>query len=95
MSEPSLIQKKDPFNDSRNPNKAGLVVDSVYPLKIVDKGRKGDGVGYLEGMAIFVKYTEMGDEVFVKVLQIRRNCAIAVKVDKSMGEQLQDAIIRQ
>jgi len=96
MSNNSILAKSNPKNelatfqtaavDPRNPNKAGLQVGNTYPLKIVDLGRKGDGVGYIDGMVIFVKGASMGDDLRVKIIQIRHNCAIAIKDDGETGE---------
>jgi predicted RNA-binding protein with TRAM domain len=52
-----------------------------YTVRIVDRGRQGDGIARVAGMVIFVPGTAPGDEVRVVVTRIGSNCAFAQKVE--------------
>lgn len=73
------VRPSQQSHDPRNPNKAGLQVGQTYSLQIVDTGKRGDGVGYMDGMVVFVKDVNMGDNIAVKIIQIRHNCAIGIR----------------
>jgi predicted RNA-binding protein with TRAM domain len=49
-------------------------------VRIVDRGRQGDGIARVAGLIIFVPGTAPGDEVRVLITRIGTNCAFARKV---------------
>ncbi|HVO77750.1 MAG TPA: TRAM domain-containing protein [Methanomassiliicoccales archaeon] len=51
-----------------------------YTVRIVDRGRQGDGIARVAGLIIFVPGTAPGDEVRVLITRIGTNCAFARKV---------------
>jgi predicted RNA-binding protein with TRAM domain len=56
-----------------------------YTVRIVDRGRHGDGIARVAGMVIFVPETAPGDEVRVLVTKLGTNCAFARKITESEG----------
>jgi predicted RNA-binding protein with TRAM domain len=52
-----------------------------YTVRIVDRGRHGDGIARVGGLVVFVPETVPGDEVRVLVTRLGNNCAFARKVE--------------
>ncbi len=44
-------------------------------MLIEDMGNDGEGIGHLEGMAVFVKDTVMGDRILVKLIKVKKQYA--------------------
>ncbi|OPY31767.1 MAG: translation initiation factor IF-2 subunit beta [Methanomassiliicoccales archaeon PtaU1.Bin124] len=59
-----------------NPVKEG----DVIKVKIVDRGKQGDGMARVQGLVIFVKDGKVGEEIEVKIVRTTRNAAFAEKV---------------
>ncbi|MGD1060317.1 MAG: TRAM domain-containing protein [Methanomassiliicoccales archaeon] len=57
-----------------------------YTVRIVDRGRQGDGIARVAGLVIFVPETAPGNEVRVLVTRLGTNCAFARKVQAEGGE---------
>lgn len=69
-----------------NPNRAGVVVGTVYPLRIVDTGKRGDGVAFINGLVIFVRGANtVGDQVNARITDIRQSHALAEVVGRRSG----------
>ncbi|MCX6653110.1 MAG: TRAM domain-containing protein [Methanomassiliicoccales archaeon] len=51
-----------------------------YTVRIVDRGKQGDGIARVGGLILFVPGTAPGDEVRVLVTRLGRNCAFAQRI---------------
>ena len=71
-------KKKDKYTKKKPPVRRGDVIE-IY---IKDVSRKGDGVGKIEDFAVFVPGTEKGEIVRVKIVEVRKNCAIGKKISE-------------
>ena len=49
--------------------------NDVIELKITAMSSEGSGIGRYEGLAVFVPLTAIGDELLVKILKVKSNCA--------------------
>lgn len=49
--------------------------EDIVTLKIEDLGSDGLGIGRVEGMAVFVKDTVIGDEIQAKIIKLKKNYA--------------------
>jgi predicted RNA-binding protein with TRAM domain len=49
-------------------------------MKITDTSQQGDGVGKVENFAVFVPNTKIGDFVKVKIIEIKKTCAVGKKL---------------
>ena len=65
-------KKKDKYITKKPPVRKGQIVD-IYINELSDKG---DGVGKIEKFAIFVPKAELGQFVKVKIIEIKKNCAV-------------------
>ena len=54
----------------------------VLEVKVVDRGKNGDPVAYVDGLAVFVADTEPGEEVKIRIERVEHNCAVAEKWDQ-------------
>jgi 23S rRNA (uracil1939-C5)-methyltransferase len=70
-------KKKDKYTKKRPPVKRGDVIE----LYIKDVSKKGDGVGKVEDFAIFVQGAEEGEVVKVKIVEVKKNCAVGKITD--------------
>jgi len=52
----------------------------VYRLYISDVSKRGDGVGKIDNFAVFVPGAETGETVDVKIIEVKKNCAVGKKV---------------
>ena len=55
--------------------------NEIINLSITSLSSDGSGVGRHVGMAVFVPYTAPGDEVRIKIVKVRKNCAFG-RVEK-------------
>lgn len=53
----------------------GLEKNQEYDITIEDMGNEGEGIGHIDGMAVFVKDTVPGDAARVKVIKAKKNYA--------------------
>ena len=65
-------KKRDKYSKKKPPVRKGQIVD----LYIKDISENGDGVGKIEKFAIFVPGAEQGRMVKVKILEVKKNCAV-------------------
>lgn len=56
---------------------------NIHKVRIIDKSEKGDGIAKIKNFIIFIPNVDIGDLVKIKIVQIKRNCAIGVKAQKS------------
>ncbi len=52
-----------------------LEKNQEFELTIEDMGNEGEGIGHLDGMAVFVKDTVPGDVVRIKIIKVKKNYA--------------------
>lgn len=55
--------------------------NDVIKLNITAMSSEGSGIGRHEGLAVFVPMTAIGDELLVKILKVKSNCAFG-KIEK-------------
>jgi 23S rRNA (uracil1939-C5)-methyltransferase len=70
-------KKKDKYNKKKPPVKKGDVIE----LYIKDVSKKGDGVGKVEKFAIFVPGAEEGETVKVRIMEVKKNCALGKVIE--------------
>jgi len=59
---------------------APVEVGGEYDVKIEDIAREGDGIARVEGFAIFVGDTKVGDAVKIQIDKVMRRFAIGHKI---------------
>lgn len=52
-----------------------LEKNQEYEIKIEDLGNEGEGIGHIDGMAVFVKDTAPGDLARIKIVKAKKNYA--------------------
>ena len=52
-----------------------LEKNQEYELTIEDMGNEGEGIGHIDGMAVFVKDTVVGDVARIKIIKAKKNYA--------------------
>ena len=62
--------------ESRGPP-APVNVGDVHTVKIEGKGKGGDGLARVQGFVVFVPGANVGDEVKIRIKELRRRFAIA------------------
>jgi len=70
-------KKKDKYTKKKPPVRRGDIIE----LYIKDVSKKGDGMGKVEDFAIFVPGAEKGEIVKVKIVEVKKNCAVGKKVN--------------
>lgn len=55
--------------------------NDVLEVEIIDQGTTGEGIGKIEGYALFVKDTVIGDVVRVKIMKAKKNYAFAKLIE--------------
>ena len=55
--------------------------NDVLEVEIIDQGTTGEGIGKIEGYALFVKDTVIGDIVRVKIMKAKKNYAFAKLIE--------------
>lgn len=55
--------------------------NDILEVEIIDQGTTGEGIGKIEGYALFVKDTVIGDVVRVKIMKAKKNYAFAKLVE--------------
>lgn len=64
--------------ENKNYNRKSRVeTGSEHTVKIEDTGRSGDGVAKIDGFIVFVPDTKVGQEVKIKLKDVRRNFGFA------------------
>lgn len=53
----------------------GLVKNQEYTLTIEDLGNDGEGIGHIDGMAVFVKDAIPGDVIRVRIIKVKKQYA--------------------
>lgn len=51
--------------------------NEIYTLHVTDCTLQGSGVGHIDGMAVFVPASAVGDVLTVQILKVQKNCAYA------------------
>ena len=59
-------------------------VGDLKKVNIIDLGHKGEGIGKIENMAIFINGAILGDQVLAKIVKLKKNYAIGelIKITK-------------
>lgn len=55
-----------------------LLKNQIIPLDIESLSSDGNGVGRAQGMAVFVPFTAVGDQLHVRIVQVRKNYAYGI-----------------
>ena len=51
-----------------------------FTVTIEELGHNGDGIVHIEGYTVFVKNTEVGEEVTIKIKEVRETIAFAERL---------------
>lgn len=72
------------YSKKQPPREDGLVKNSIHTLLIEGYSSDGDGVGHLNGMAVFVKGALKGETAVISLTKVGKSCAWArlVKVEE-------------
>ncbi len=74
--------KKTMYTKKKPPVKRGQII-SLY---IKDVSKKGDGVGTFDSFAVFVAGAKQGETVRIKIVEVKKNCAVGKKIDEMDDE---------
>lgn len=55
--------------------------NDIFEVEIIDQGSTGEGIGKVDGYALFVKDTVIGDVVKVKIMKAKKNYAFAKLIE--------------
>jgi predicted RNA-binding protein with TRAM domain len=70
------VEEVNEQRSSRRPP-APVNVGDVYTVKIEGKGKSGDGLARVQGFVVFVPGVNVGDEVKIRIKELRRRFATA------------------
>lgn len=62
-----------------------MVKNEIVELEISDLASDGNGVGRVEGCAVFVPFTLPGDRIRARIVKIQKNFAFGILVDLLTG----------
>ena len=62
-----------------------LQKNEIYEMYIEDIGNDGEGIGHIDGMAVFVKGALIGDTIKVKIIKVKKNLCYG-RVDSIIKE---------
>jgi predicted RNA-binding protein with TRAM domain len=83
-------RERDTFSNSRRKGGSGsqkrdrvttIVPGQEFEVKIEKVGHKGDGMVTIEGMVVFIKNVEVGEEVRVKINKVLDTVAFADRLN--------------
>ncbi len=57
-----------------------LQVGNEFTVKIEEMSRDGDGIVRLEGFTVFIKNTELNEEVKIRITQVMKTVAQAIRL---------------
>jgi predicted RNA-binding protein with TRAM domain len=72
-----IHKKKGRYTTKKPPVKRGR----VYRLHIRDISSQGDGVGRIDNFAVFVPGAAIGETIDVRIIEVKKNCAVGKKVE--------------
>ena len=65
-------EKRNPQGGStKRSHVTGLIVGQEYEVKITEIGHNGDGIAKIDDYTVFVKNTELGDKVKIKIKKVK------------------------
>ena len=64
-----------------------LTVGEKYKVEIVDMGQSGEGIGRVEGIAVFVNDAVIGDVCTVEITKVKKNYAFVITERLNMSLQ--------
>lgn len=70
-AQKSVLRKRE----LRKVNNMALEKNQEYEITIEDMGNEGEGIGHVEGMAVFVKDAVVGDTARIKIIKAKKNYA--------------------
>lgn len=70
-AQKSFLRKRE----LRKVNNMALEKNQEYEITIEDMGNEGEGIGHVEGMAVFVKDAVVGDTARIKIIKAKKNYA--------------------
>ena len=62
-------------------------VGEEYDVEIKETGSKGDGIARIKNFVVFVNGTKKGENVHIKITQVRNRFAIGEKVEGEVSEK--------
>lgn len=73
-------------NRGSNFGQKPVKVGEEYDVQVESVAEKGDGVAKIKGLIVFVPGAQKGENVKIKIKELRRKCAIAEKVGAPSSE---------
>ena len=56
--------------------------NQIVELYIDDIGNEGEGIGHIDGYALFLKDAVIGDKVRAKIIKTKKNCGFARSIQR-------------
>ena len=57
-------------------------IGEIIEVEVRKRGSEGDGIAFVDGLAIFVPGTQPGDEVSIRIEKVTESCAFGEVWDR-------------
>lgn len=57
-------------------------IGDVLDVTVEKRGSKGDGIAFVDGLAVFIPEAEPNDEVSIRIEEVTESCAFAEVWDR-------------
>lgn len=74
-------KKKGESGSQKRGAKPTLEVGNEFDVKIEQLGHNGDGMVNIEGYTVFIKNVSVGEEVKIKITQVKKTIARAIRLN--------------
>ena len=79
---PYVGERKRPgSNSQKHVNVITLQKGNQFNVTISEMGKQGDGIAYIDGYTVFVKNTELGEKVKIRIKQVLKTVARADRLN--------------
>jgi 23S rRNA (uridine2552-2'-O)-methyltransferase len=59
-----------------------VATGDVLEVEVQKRGSEGDGIAFVDGLAIFIPGTQPGDEVSIRIKEVTESCAFGEVWDR-------------
>ena len=70
-------------NNNKIKKSIPVSLGNIYKVKIIDKSETGDGIAKIKNFIIFIPDVQIGDLLKIKIIELKKNCAIGVKAQNT------------